>query len=83
MRLRPVVRLVTDIAGLGILIYLLQAGQWVISAHPGAASDSSLNTINQWVFYSMLGVSVGFVISILMDAWKLIRGERKPAASAA
>jgi hypothetical protein len=82
-RLRPAVRLVTDIAGLGILIYLLQAGQWVVLANPGSTDGTALNTINEWVYYGMLCTAVGFVIATLMDAWKLIRGERKPAASAA
>lgn len=71
-----IVRVVTDLGGLGILIYLLQAGQWVVLVNPNSDANA-LSTINNWVYYSMLGVAVGFVVVTAMDAWKLIRGERK------
>jgi hypothetical protein len=78
--LRSVVRLLTDVAGLGILAYLLRASQWVVLANANGPDDATLNTINQWVYYGMLCVAIGFVVVIVMDAWKLMRGERNRAA---
>jgi uncharacterized membrane protein len=73
VRLRRVVRLVTDFAGLGILIYLLQADSWVVLANGNAAPGS----VNDFVYFGLLSSSVGFAIVILMDAWKLLRGEKR------
>lgn len=75
IRFRRVVRLVTDIGGLGILIYLLTADSWVILAD--AHAPGAVETINQFVYYSLLCVIVGFVIAIAMDGWKLARGEQR------
>jgi hypothetical protein len=73
VRFRRVVRLVTDFAGLGILIYLLQADSWVVLANGNATPGS----VNEYVRYGLSFTALGFVIVILVDAWKLIRGERR------
>jgi hypothetical protein len=75
VRFRRAVRLATDIAGLGILIYLLNAGAWV-SLVRSSGSNGALHTINQFVYYGLLCLLVGLVITIAMDGWKLIRGEQ-------
>ncbi len=79
VRMKRVERVLTDIAVLGIVAYLLQAGagQWVVAANGGSASASALNTVNEVVRYGLLATSVGILISIGMDAWRLIRGERQ------
>src|SRR5262249_7674225 len=72
--------LVTEVAGLGILIYVLTAGRWVVLASPGSAGVATLDTINQFVYYSMLSTAAGFIAAILIDGWRLLRSERKQAA---
>ena len=73
VRLRRIVRLVTDFAGLGILIYLLQADSWVVLANGNVAPGS----VNEYVQYGLSFTALGFVIVILTDAWRLIRGEQR------
>jgi uncharacterized membrane protein len=77
VRLKRVVRVLTDIAGLGILVYLLQAGQWVVATTGRSANANTLNSINEFVRYGLLATGVGFLIVIGMDGWKLIRGEQQ------
>jgi len=79
VRMKRVVRVVTDIAALGIVAYLLQAGagQWVVAANGSSASASALSNVNEFVRYGLLATAVGILIVIGMDAWRLIRGERQ------
>jgi hypothetical protein len=79
-RLRRAVRVGTDVAGLGIIVYLLQAGHWVVLAGPNGAGADTLRTINDWVYYGLLSTAVGFVVVTLIDAWRLVRGDRPRAA---
>ena len=79
---RQVTRLGTDLATLAVVIYLLLAGQWVISATPGSGS-AALQTINQWVFYGLLCPAIALALVTLWDAWKLLRGARPSRKSAA
>ncbi len=79
-RLPLVVRVVTEVAGLGILIYLFTASNWVVLANANDAGGDALNTINQWVYYSLLCTGIGFVVAILLDGWRLIRDVHKRAA---
>ena len=71
VRLKRVVSVVTDIAGLGILLFLLQADTWVTLANGSAAPGSA----NEFVYYGLLITAAGFVVGIALDTWKLIRGE--------
>ncbi len=77
VRMKRVVRILTDIAALGIVAYLLQAGagQWVVAANGGSAS--ALSSVNEFVRYGLLATAAGILIVIGMDAWRLIRGERQ------
>jgi hypothetical protein len=79
VRMKRVVRVLTDIAALGIVAYLLQAGagQWVVTASGGSASASALSGVNEVVRYGLLATAAGILIVIGMDAWRLIRGERQ------
>jgi hypothetical protein len=79
VRMKRVVRVLTDIAALGIVAYLLQAGagQWVVAANGSSASASALNSVNEVAHYGLLATAVGVLIVIGMDAWRLIRGERQ------
>lgn len=70
VRVKRVVSVVTDIAGLGVLVYLLRADEWITST-----SGATPANINEFVYYGLLSSAVVFFIVILMDAWKLIRGE--------
>lgn len=81
MRFRLVVRLGMDSAGLLVLIFLLRAGNWVVLAQPNGSGGSALKTINAYVSYGLWITVIGFSLAILIDAWKLIRGEQKRAAS--
>ena len=71
VRLKRVVSVVTDIAGLGILLFLLQADSWVTLANGSAAPGSA----NEFVYYGLLSTAAVFVLVIAWDTWKLIRGE--------
>ncbi|HEU4781752.1 MAG TPA: hypothetical protein VFS83_00290, partial [Ktedonobacterales bacterium] len=79
VRMKRVVRVLTDIAALGIVAYLLQAGtdQWVVAANGSSASASALSGVNEVAHYGLLATAAGVVIVIGMDAWRLIRGERR------
>ncbi len=79
VRMKRVVRVLTDIAALGIVAYLLQAGkdQWVVAANGSSASASALSSVNEFVHYGLLATAAGVLIVIGMDAWRLIRGERR------
>lgn len=79
VRMKRVERVLSDIAVLGIVAYLLQAGagQWVVAANGGSASASTLSTVNEVVHYGLLATAVGILIVIGMDGWRLIRGERQ------
>ncbi len=77
VRMKRVVRVLTDIAALGIVAYLLQAGQWVVAANGGSASASALSSVNEVVHYGLLATSAGILIVIGMDTWRLIRGEQQ------
>jgi hypothetical protein len=79
VRMKRVERVLTDIAVLGIVAYLLQAGtgQWVVAANGSSVSASALSTVNEVVHYGLLATAAGVLISIGMDAWRLIRGERQ------
>jgi hypothetical protein len=76
-RIQMVVRLLTDLAVLGVLAYLLRGDQWVVLARPNDADGTTLDSINQYVYYGLLVVAVGSVFVLLTDAWKLVRGERR------
>ena len=73
VRFRRAVHVGTELAGLGILIYLLRADHWIVLAN---GSPNAPDSVNQFVFYGLLSTAIGFVIVILLDSWKLIRGER-------
>lgn len=77
VRMKRVVRVLTDIAALGIVGYLLQAGagQWVVAAN--GSSASALSSVNEFVRYGLLATAAGILIVIGMDTWRLIRGERQ------
>jgi len=75
-----VTRVFTDLAGLGILLYLFHADQWIALVHPTQALGASLGSINQWVFYSLLPTALGFLIVALVDLRKLIRYGKARAA---
>lgn len=77
VRMKRVERVLTDIAVLGIVAYLLQAGadQWVVAADGGSAS--ALSSVNEFVRYGLLATAAGILIVIGTDIWRLIRGERR------
>lgn len=77
VRMKRVVRVLTDIAALGIVVYLLQADQWVVAANGSSASASALSSVNEVVHYGLLATTAAILIVIGMDAWRLIRGERR------
>lgn len=79
VRMKRVVRVLTDIAALGIVAYLLQAGagQWVVATSGSSASASALSSVNEVVHYGLLATAAAILIVIGMDAWRLIRGERQ------
>jgi hypothetical protein len=76
-RFQMAVRLLTDLAVLGILAYLLRGDQWVVLAHPNGAGAAALDSLNQYVSYGLLIVLVGSAFVLLTDAWKLVRGEQR------
>lgn len=83
MRVRLVVRLGTGIAWLAILAILLQAGQWIVLVNPAADGGATLHTINEVVYWTILTTLLGSAIGIGIDAWTLIRDDRRHAAQVA
>ncbi|MDQ2903452.1 MAG: hypothetical protein ABI456_04670 [Ktedonobacteraceae bacterium] len=81
-RFRQAMRLVTDSAALLIVVFLLRAGNWVVLVHPNGPGGSSLGTINTYVSYALWITLIGIGIAVLVDAWKLIRGELRRAVPA-
>ena len=79
VRMKRVERVLTDIAALGIVAYLLQAGagEWVVAVSGSSVSASALSSVNEFVHYGLLATAVGILIVIGMDAWRLIRGKRQ------
>jgi len=80
VRFRLVVRLATESVALGIVVYLLRTGHWVVLVHPIDNGGTALDTINEYVFYGLLSTAVGVVIVVLIDVWKLLRVVPKQAA---
>ena len=72
VRMKRVVSVVTDIAALGVVLYLLQANSWVVLATGEAAPGN----VNEFVRYGLISTTIGFLVVIALDTWKLIRGER-------
>lgn len=81
MRLRLWARMISDVIGLGAMVYLLEAGQWVALANPPQGAGT-LGVINQWVFYSLLFTGLGFLFAVVVDLRALVRHERKRARTA-
>jgi hypothetical protein len=79
-RFRPVVRVAADLAILGIAVYLLQAGQWIVPAPTSGQADNTLATINQYMRLCLLPVTIGVVIVTLIDGWRLLRHGRPRSA---
>jgi hypothetical protein len=73
VHMKRVVSVVTDVAALGIVAYLLQANHRVVLANGNVAPGS----VNEFVYYGLLATSLGFLVVIAMDVWKLIRGEQR------
>ncbi len=53
---------------------------WVVLAHPIGKSGNALETINTYVSYGLWSLVIGSSIVLLIDSWKLTRGEQKQAA---
>ena len=68
------------VLGLALLGVLLWDGHLVVLANPTGHSSPALGSINTYVSYSLWVVVLGSVIVLLMDAWKLRRGEQRRAA---
>lgn len=73
VRLKRVVRVATDLAALGIVIYLLQADTWVMLANGDIAQGGA----NDVVYFGLLFLAIGCGVAILLDGWKLLRGEQR------
>lgn len=71
VRLKRVVSVLADIAALGIVLFLLRADSWVTLANGDVAPGSA----NEFVYYGLLITSAVVVVSIALDARKLIRSE--------
>ena len=72
-RFRLIVRLVADVAFLGIVIYLLQAHQWVMLARVGNATSAVLHTINQYVAYGLWVLVISVCIAVFVTFWQVLR----------
>jgi hypothetical protein len=69
--LRAVTRVLTDLSGVAILLYLIFAGNLVMFAHPGAGDPQTLQHINQWVAYNLAAIALAFLIVAGIDFWRL------------
>ena len=79
-RFRPVLRLVMDIALLGIAVYVLRAGSWVVFVHSTSRNADVLGSTNHYVSYSLLAMVIGVAIVVLIDVWNLLRRTSKRPA---
>ncbi len=76
-----IVRVLSDVASLAILTYLLLHGsQFVVLTHPGISSPETLDMINRYVGYSLWCLGVGMVAVAVVDAWKLLHHKQQTAA---
>lgn len=73
VRMKRVVHVATEIAALGIVIYLLQADAWVALAS-GEVAPSGVNDV---VYVGLLFLAIGCGLAILIDGWRLIRDGRE------
>jgi hypothetical protein len=84
-RLRDGARVVVDLASLAILLFLVQAGDWIILKDAGKASAAArrgVATVNQLFYYSLL---VAGAVMVVVSLLRLIRSElqRRTARTAA
>jgi hypothetical protein len=84
-RLRDVARIVVDSASLGILLFLVKGGDWIIlkdAAKASAAARQGVAIVNQCFYYSLL---VAVAVMVVANLLRLIRSElqRRPARTGA
>lgn len=72
-RFRLIMRLIADMIFLGIVVYLLQAHQWIMLIRPGSAISTPLSTINQYIVYGLWTMVIGISVSLLITIWRVAR----------
>src|SRR5262249_34983164 len=78
VRLRDVGRVALDSVGLGLLLVVTKAGNWIVlkdAGNPVASDVGVVATINLWIYYSLCIAAVSMAVMILFDLWRLIRRE--------
>ena len=83
VKLRSITKIGIDAATVAMWIYLLNAGQWVVSINqstPGMGA-TTLNVINRCFFYGLL-LAVGIsAVQLLMRLRRFVDGKDKPSAT--
>jgi hypothetical protein len=87
IRFRSAARLVAGAITLGVVYFLMRAGDWVVLANPDAsasgANGHAMEIINQSIFYSLLLAGLIVVLLFLRDLWRLVRAPHGQVASRA
>jgi hypothetical protein len=83
VRLGTAARLAMSAITLGVVYFLVRAGEWVVLASPNGNAPGNyphaLEIINQSVFYSLLFVGLIGIVSFLREFWRLVRPPQIPS----
>jgi hypothetical protein len=79
-QLRLVVRVATNILWLVMLIFLLTAGNWVISANAAGSNNQTVAEINRYFFYSLLATGALTPIFMAFDLRRWWRDSKREIA---
>jgi hypothetical protein len=87
VRLPAIYRLVSNVAWITILVFLLKAGNWIVLADiPGASAESYRRTVeilNHSLIYALIGLSVVAAYDIFRNLRRLFRAQENHAPSSA
>jgi hypothetical protein len=82
-RWRALGRMITHAAGAMAGFYCVGIGQWVVAVDPAdAAIQRKIENLNSWCNLNVAAIAVLGVVLFLVEAWRWIRTQRAPAASA-
>ena len=85
VRLRSVYRVINDLGWIGILLFMLRAGNWIVLADiPGNSGESYRRTVdilNQYLGYTLIGLAVVTAYSLFRHLRLLFRESQGRASS--
>jgi hypothetical protein len=77
-----VVRIVIDVAGLAIVVFLLTSGNWLVSSTPDAVTAEKVAKANRYIFFSSLLITaIAIGLHLVWQVRKLVRRLNLPPAT--